>query len=177
MTDNFLDHKDPETQREPTGPERLAEVLTKLATADPSKALAVALGTVVHELMDEGLVTASEVAVRLKFFDTFIGAVKGEELTELVREEVMQHGREHVVKGARLELAEAGVRYDYSKDYTWDEIFEQENDLATQRKEREKMLRSLTTPIEEVVKDTGEVRTVNPPVKFSTSTFKVTLKP
>ncbi|WP_346320931.1 hypothetical protein [Chitinophaga sp. YIM B06452] len=94
----------------------------------------------------------------------------------LVREELEKYGKEGLTKlEAKFELAEVGVKYDYSSDPVWQALSEKIAPLQEALKEREKLLKAITKPLIETDPDTGETYKVFPPIKTSTSSFKVTL--
>ncbi len=77
--------------------------------------------------------------------------------------------------GCKLERAETGVKYDYSKcnDEVWDDLDAQIKKLTNEKKEREKFLKSI--PDEGIANpETGEI--INKPVRTATDNFKITLK-
>ena len=88
-----------------------------------------------------------------------------------------QFGKEKpVIGGYRFEMMEAGTRYDYSScgDLLWNDLNNMSQSLSTQKSEREKFLKTLTTSLTEVNDETGEIITLNPPLKTSTTTIRIT---
>jgi hypothetical protein len=79
--------------------------------------------------------------------------------------------------GVKFEKAEAGVSYDYSacghEDY--DLICAEIVKLTDKKKEFEKLLQSIKEPTGLTNTSTGETFVVNPPLKKSTTTLKVTI--
>lgn len=93
-----------------------------------------------------------------------------------VRSELEKYGKEGIKKlDAKFELAEVGVKYDYSGDPVWSRIAQQITPLQEAMKEREKRLKTVTKTMIETDPETGETFEVPPPVKNSKSSFKVTL--
>lgn len=96
-----------------------------------------------------------------------------------VREEISKHKGGYISKsGAKIELAETGVDYDFSKCN--DNIlidFEEKLLYAKDRVDnRKRFLKTIPlSGLEVVDKDGGEVMTIYPPTKISTSSFKITL--
>lgn len=80
--------------------------------------------------------------------------------------------------GAQLEKSEVGVKYDYS--VCGDTIYEQRQSNLDAAKtlldERTAFLRALKQPITIVDESSGEVITIRPPEKKSTTSVKVTIK-
>lgn len=79
------------------------------------------------------------------------------------------------VLGAKIEIAEVGVKYDYSEDQKWRELKIKEEAIAEERKSREKLLQALKQPMIETDPDTGETFSVPVPVRTSSTSLKVTL--
>jgi len=78
------------------------------------------------------------------------------------------------VFGAKFNLRETGVKYDYTNtgDVKWERLDSQINDLSIKKKERETFLKTVKEPIADV--EDGYI--INPPVKTSTESIAVTLK-
>src|SRR6185503_6650341 len=80
--------------------------------------------------------------------------------------------------GAKLEMGEVGVKYDYS--ICGDPIYEQRQSIMDAAKalvdERTAFLRALKEPITIVDEGSGEIVTIRPPKKTSTTSVKVTIK-
>lgn len=80
--------------------------------------------------------------------------------------------------GNLIERAEVGTKYNFEVcgDYVWEQrksIFES---AQRQLKEREEFLKSLKEPIKLVVEETGELQTVRPPLRTSSTGVKVTIR-
>lgn len=99
-----------------------------------------------------------------------------EDLTKATREEAEKYGKSFEYKGSKIELAEVGVKYDYSEcgDYELNEILEQIAKLEEKKKAREAFLKTLKEPMQIITKD-GEPIEVYPPKKSSTSSIKITI--
>lgn len=78
--------------------------------------------------------------------------------------------------GANLCIAEVGVKYDFSvcQDPEWDELSKQKAEIDAKMKAREKFLRSIPDKQIIVNDETGEMATVYPPAKTSSTSVKVT---
>lgn len=97
-------------------------------------------------------------------------------LEPTVRAELEKYGKETLNKlDAKFELAEVGVKYDYSGDPVWQTLSSKIAPLQDELKEREKRLKTVTKTMIETDPETGETFEVPPPVKTSKSSFKVTL--
>ena len=80
------------------------------------------------------------------------------------------------LQGAKIIVAEAGVRYDFSAcgDPIYDNLAAQKAAIDAQIKERETFLRGITTKQTLVDDETGEIATVFPPAKTSSTCVKIT---
>lgn len=99
-------------------------------------------------------------------------------LTKAARDEAEKYGvKSFEFKGAKFELAEAGVKYDYSQSghVGYSKISESIAKLNEKKKEFETFIKAVKEPVNLVDEDSGEVFTVYPPQKTSTSTIKITL--
>lgn len=145
----------------------------------PSKASEVA--TFVRQVVNSvknGDANALEVLVMLRALE-----LAAEEIREEIQENILNEAdrfSEKVIEryGSRIEKCEVGTKYIYetSKDWEWEQMDSELRTLQHKIKEREKFLRSLTSPMTLVVESTGEVVQINPPVKKSKSGVKVYIK-
>jgi uncharacterized coiled-coil DUF342 family protein len=129
------------------------------------------------QLIDEGHLKATQVALNVKSMTDLFDAVK-DELRGRVLDELNAYtkGEEVTLFGATFEVIEAGTKYDYSgcNDAEYDELSQQINELTARRKDREKFLRSIKNATTIVNEETGELVRILPPVKTSTTTYKTT---
>ena len=126
--------------------------------------------------LDNGYITPLQLAAQLKYFEDIIANVK-EEVRQRVVAEQSKYGKERMTfKGATFDIKEAGVKYDYShcNDTIWDDLKQQLNDLNDKMKEREAFLKSLKERLTYVDESTGEIVTIYPPQKKSTTTYAIT---
>ncbi len=79
--------------------------------------------------------------------------------------------------GMQIEVCEVGTSYDYEhcNDPEWNSADSQVKTWTQTRKDREQFLRSLKKPEVLVDQMSGEVVTINPPVKKSTTGLKFTV--
>lgn len=104
---------------------------------------------------------------------------KDEELEEAAQKEHSKHGVKTLeLPGASVTIKEVGVKYDYEacNDRIWRLHKEDESMSAYNRKEREKFLQSIKDPITILNEETGQVETLNPAPKTSSTKLSVTLK-
>lgn len=118
---------------------------------------------------------AEQVAEVIAVMDEFVKQVRRDErFVDLVREQLMRYnGSLNTGSGARIELCEAGITYDYSNDPSWRHLDAQIRELTEQKKKIEERLRSVTPGKILVDRETGEV--VSGALKASRSTYRITL--
>jgi hypothetical protein len=126
--------------------------------------------------LDNGYITPLQLAAQLKYFEDIIANVK-EEVRQRVVAEQSKYGKERMTfKGATFDIKEAGIKYDYSNcdDTIWNDLKQQLNDLNDKMKEREAFLKTLKERFTYVDESTGEIVTIYPPQKKSTTTYAIT---
>lgn len=89
-----------------------------------------------------------KVLVQLKYIEkTIADLLKDEDIDSLFLHEAQQYSEKEqiVISGAKLNIQEAGTKYDYasSGDPVWIDLDKQINDLSEKKKEREMMLKAL----------------------------------
>lgn len=106
-----------------------------------------------------------------------------ERVLKEINEEILTEANKYPEKnfefmGAKIENAELGTKYDYSMcgDTEYEMLDAQINSLKQRIKEREEFLKSIKQDITLVDNFTGEIVTVRPPTKKSTSGLKVTIR-
>lgn len=99
-------------------------------------------------------------------------------LIETTLDEIEKYGKSAVLKGAEFSIIEAGVKYDYNGcgDAKWNDLQLSMEVLKEQIKERETFLKSIKTKLEIIDTESGELNTIKPCIKSSTTTLKVTFK-
>jgi hypothetical protein len=127
----------------------------------------------VDNVLEEGNVF--QVAEAIAAMEEFVKAVrKDERYIEFLREELIKNnGRLCTNSGAKIEVCEAAVTYDYSHDATWRMIDEEIKMLQEHKKSREEILRKIAPGRMAVDPETGEVW--EGPLKTSKSTYRITL--
>jgi hypothetical protein len=127
----------------------------------------------IENVLEEGHV--EQVAEALAVMEEFVKQVrKDERFIDAMRDELMKsHGAIKTQSGARIEMCEAGVTYDYSEDPSWRYMNEQINMMIEQRKELEEKLRKIGPGKMMVDHETGEVMVGA--LKHSRSTYRITL--
>lgn len=103
---------------------------------------------------------------------------KDKDIRRVTLEALELYGKKTVKRGdATLEITETGTRYDYSTtgDARIAELYELKKALDADIKEREQYLKSLpSSGVQVIDPDTGEVSTLYPPCKTSTTWIRTT---
>ena len=114
---------------------------------------------------------------RLEFLSQVIDAAKSD-LRSLAVDELDLYGQESksgVMKsGVQFKIIESGISYDYTANQIWNDLKDQENQVAEKRKSFETMARANKTAFT-IIDDQGEILTCNPPIKSSKTTVQITL--
>lgn len=122
-----------------------------------------------------GWVDPFETLARMEAVKAMCDEVR-EGAADFVRSELEKYGKEgHRALNAKFELAEVGIKYDYSNDPVWSALNAEKKMIDDKMKEQEKFLKALSKPLNETNIDTGEIVERIPPNKTSKSSFKVTL--
>lgn len=125
--------------------------------------------------IDVGNMHPLQVAAQFKFIEDVMTNVK-EELRQRVVAEQDKYGKEAMTyHGATFEIKEAGIKYDYSQcqDEIWNDLKKQMDALNEQIKEREAFLKTLKERFTYIDESTGEIVTLYPPKRKSTTTYSV----
>ena len=125
--------------------------------------------------LENGEVNPLEIITMQKAIEKVFDAVKPT-LSELARAEAEKHGKSFDFKGAKIECVEVGTKYDFSEcgHLDYDDLCEKINQLTEMKKNYETMIKTYKEP-QDLVSIDGEVMTVYPPKKTSTSSIKVTI--
>ena len=122
--------------------------------------------------VDNGEVNPIDAALQLKVLEEFVKDAR-EKLNKYTIDELYKYQACKVnIYDAKIEIAETGVKYDYSTDLVWQKL-KQENELTSSAlKEREDLLKKIPAG-SQLVDENGEVATG--PTKTSTTSYKITL--
>jgi hypothetical protein len=128
----------------------------------------------VERVLHEGDVF--RIAEALAAMEEFIkGVRKDERYVQFMRDELAKHhGKMVTVSGAKIEMCEAGVQYDYSHDAGWRQVSQEIEALTSEKKKIEETLRRVAPGRIAVDHETGEV--IEGALKKSKSTYRITLK-
>lgn len=127
----------------------------------------------VGAVLDEGNVFG--VAEALAAMEEFVKAVRRDErYVQFLRDELAKHhGRLITTSGAKIEMCEAGVSYNYSSNAEWCALEAERFEIERKKKAVEEKLRLLAPGRVAVDPDTGEM--LEGPLKTSKSTYRITL--
>lgn len=129
------------------------------------------------KVIDEGL--ELETIEVLNAMEGFIKELKGsEEMRGAITDAVAKYGKTYTSpSGTKIDLAEVGTSYDFSNcgDIELLDLYSDLEEIKGQIKGREEMLKTLKPEGLEILRG-DELIHVYPPVKRSTSSYKVTLK-
>lgn len=132
----------------------------------------------IKESLVSGDVEPLELAVYFKSIEKTIESVK-ETLSDMALQEAEKYGKgKFEFKGAEIQVKELGTKYDYSQtgDVEWERLTSEKQAIESRIKERETLLKSLTGSLTVVNEDTGEMETIYPPIKKSTTGISISLK-
>jgi hypothetical protein len=127
----------------------------------------------------EGEITAEHMAIVVDTFKKTIERIEKEVRPMIAKELHSRYSKadDIVVKGCKLELMEAGVRYDYCNcnDSYYEDLKHKESEIQLQIKERELMLKSIGygKTLQIVHPETGEIMEVRSPIRYSTESYKI----
>jgi len=132
----------------------------------------------VSNIMENGNVI--EVADTISKMELFIKELKGNSnYIGFLCDEVSKYGKSYTTaSGTKLELAEVGVKYDYSKcqDAIWNELQNSLESIQALVKNRETFLKAVPIHGLDIINEDGEVLKIYPPSKSSTSSVKCTIQ-
>lgn len=118
-----------------------------------------------------------EILIQLRAFEKVSGRVIKEIMENAVTQIDRYNGKTELL-GNVLERGETGIKYNFEHcgDYVWEQRKSISEAADRQLKEREEFLKALKEPIQILVEETGELQTVRPPLRTSTTSVKVTIK-
>lgn len=152
----------------------VTEVLTLLPE---SKDQVESFATILNSCIDNGEISALRVALIKKAFDEVFDRLPS--LKELALAEAEKYGeKKFSYHGAKIEIRELGVKFDFANcgDIIHSRLSEKLHEAETASKERESMLKTLTGSIILTDEDSGEMYTVYPPTRKSTTGIAISFK-
>lgn len=127
--------------------------------------------------LNDGQIIPSELLRFQKAMERVFEKIKPTLISATI-DEVSQYEKDTIIKGTEFSIMEAGTKYDYSgcNDTELNDLYFNADLLKETIKERETFLKSLKGQLQLVDEETGDVHTIYPPKKTSTTTVKVTFK-
>lgn len=121
----------------------------------------------------EGNEDPVKIAIQLAGLEKVLKELRGDDkIRETICEELMKYERGTTeVNGAKVEIAEVGVRYDYQDDHVLQELAQKKLSIDNAIKERQEMIKGLKASVYD--QDGIEIK---PAVRRSTTSYKVTIK-
>lgn len=131
--------------------------------------------------IEDGEISPVEAVVKAKALYETIGAfLKDDRTNEYVLKECDKYGKGEFpsFSGATIQVRETGVKYDYMNcgDPEYTNLLKQEQEISSARKKREKYLSAITKTKTEINEETGEIYTLNPPVRTGKVSYVITFK-
>lgn len=132
----------------------------------------------VIESVKRGEINPLTVLIQLRAIERASGRILKEIHENVMNEANKYPGNEFEYQGNKVTKTEHGVKYDYSgcNDVEWLKLKAQETLLKSNITERETFLKALKIPLETLERSTGEVATLYPPTKKSTSGVNVSIR-
>lgn len=122
--------------------------------------------TVVSEV-NEGYRNPLETVVKLKAISKVADGICSD-IMEQATNEASKYSKNEKVYGAKIDVRESGVKYDYSRSQTWRDLVEEKQALEAQIKEVEAAMRVASEHNPYVDITTGEVFTTPAPKQSKT---------
>ena len=128
--------------------------------------------------VEVGVTNPLELAVKMKAIQDALDVVKEAIKRHVIQEAERYEGKTFNAYQAEMTIMEAGVKYDYEScgDPEWMRCNQAFISAKEAKDACEKRLKAMNKPMSVNDEETGEVVTVRPPLKTSTTTVKITLK-
>ena len=139
---------------------------------------AVLSSAMINSVLDGEIDPIKAVVQAKSLVETLTLFLKDKGVNDLVLREVEKYGKQTSKDGATIAIKEVGSKWDYSEcgDPIYNRLSSQKAEIEEKLKEREALLKSTREPRTEVDEETGEVYTVNPPSKRSTTSYAITFQ-
>ncbi len=145
------------------------EIIKKIETTMPVKANIDILANELTEGVASGFVNPLEFLVKIEFLTKVLEQAK-KQVKELALQNLTQPQE---LFGAKVEVGETGVKYDYSQNEIWQELKEKMQPLEDELKKVEEQIKIATKIGKSIVDErTGEL--ISPVQKTSTTSIKIT---
>jgi hypothetical protein len=152
---------------------KLPELTTKITKSD----IKTISNNMVADILNNGHIIES--ADTLNKMETLIKEIKSNpDWIDYLREQVAMNGASVITSsGTKLELAEVGIKYDFSKcgDEMLNDLLAEQERIDELVKERQTFLKTIPVSGIDVVTISGELVRLYPPSRSSTSSIKTTI--
>ena len=129
----------------------------------------------------DGEISAIEAVIQMKSIGESISIfLKNNDIREAVIKETEKYGKGETpsYKGAVVQVKETSVKYDFAgcNDIAWDKLNKEKKEVDEKIKQRESFLKLVNTNKTEIDEETGEIYTIFPPARSSTTSYAITFK-
>lgn len=145
--------------------------------SDCSKSANEYRGSYMARQVHDGHINALEFAIKGRAMVKSIEAALDETKDDTIRE-IAKYGKEAEMFGSKVEVKEAGVKYDFShcNDIVYTKLLSELEAAKEKVKKRETFLKAITGHADLFDEETGETWQAYPPRKTSTTTYAITHK-
>jgi len=144
----------------------------QLQNLKPTKSDIKIASDILIQQVDSGEVNPIDAALQLKVLEEFVKDAR-ERLNKYTIDELYKYQACKVnIYDAKIEIAETGVKYDYSGDSVWAELKAKSDETTAALKQREDVLKKIPAG-HTLVDENGEASIG--PTKSSTTSYKITL--
>lgn len=170
----FMDQREAESM--PQSPINDA-IARRVIPVHLTKAASEGNAEVIADLVKSGNYNALDVATKIKWMIATLEQA-GKLIAPDCVDEIEKNNGKATVNGAEVIKKEVGTKYFYDacNDSTWNELNQIETDAKEKKSERETFLKTLKIPLTIADDETGEMMTLNPPRKISSTSIAVTFK-
>ncbi len=144
----------------------------ELNSINPSKFSIELLKQVVVSHFRETGENPLEMLVKAEALVQLLEGIRAELKEDVINQLDLHPQGKAMVLDAEVSRIESGVKYAYDGDHTWLKYNQELEAIKFKQKERESLLKTIKEPL--VDPETGEM--IYPAPKFSTTTFKISLK-
>jgi hypothetical protein len=159
--------------------EQIPQTATEYLTLGPSTQTSIDIfSDGVIQSVQAGNINPLAVLVQIRAMEKAFERILKETKDNLMREADKYPGNDFEFQGNKITKAEHGTRYDFSQcgDPVYAQRLKIVQEASEQLKEQESFLKALKAPITVVDEGSGEVVTIQPPTKRSTSGLNVAIR-
>ena len=174
--DLFMEQRESEFSPQKESPVNDA-IARRVIPTHLTKAASEGNAEMIADLVKSGNYNALDVATKMKWMIATLEQA-GKLIQEDCVDEIEKHSGKATINGAEVIKKETGTKYDYEAcgDAKWSNYAHIISSATESRKEREAFLKALKTPLTVADEETGEIVTLNPPIKSSTTNIAITFR-